>query len=363
MDETITYSWTPLKYGTYNFSGYAPQIAGEFYTVNNIETKIIHILELRNYTMNPNYEYHWVNASGGAEWFLADDGYVPVSLPFDFQFYDDVFSTIYISANGYLSFTDTSPSQFSNVPFPSGDPSHTYMIAPFWDDLYPPASGHIYVESFGSYWVVEWRNLSHYYDPLVGTFEVVLYETGKIIFNYEYLNYTDDGYTCGLNFGGDIQYYNSYQGLDNSTHEFSILFTYDIPPGFFTLNTNASNPSDDDGMFNLVWTESRGVINYSVYQHSSYITVINESLTTLAEEITEQELPLSGYPSGRYYFIIVAHNRIGETLSNCISVVVYYEEGGIPGIPGYELLFIIGTLGIALILSKKRISKKMKNII
>ena len=63
------------------------------------------------------------------------------------------------------------------------------MIAPFWDDLYPPASGHIYVESFGSYWVVEWRNLSHYYDPLVGTFEVVLYETGKIIFNYEYLNY------------------------------------------------------------------------------------------------------------------------------------------------------------------------------
>jgi hypothetical protein len=93
MDETITYSWTPLKYGTYNFSGYAPQIAGEFYTVNNIETKIIHILELRNYTMNPNYEYHWVNASGGAEWFLADDGYVPVSLPFDFQFYDDVFST------------------------------------------------------------------------------------------------------------------------------------------------------------------------------------------------------------------------------------------------------------------------------
>ena len=57
-DETITYSWTPLEYGTYNFSCYTPQIAGEFYTVNNIETKIIHVLELINYTMNPNYEYN-----------------------------------------------------------------------------------------------------------------------------------------------------------------------------------------------------------------------------------------------------------------------------------------------------------------
>jgi surface protein len=93
------------------------------------------------------------------------------------------------------------------------------------------------------------------------------------------------------------------------------------PPGLFTLSSNADIP-DTDGSFTLTWTSSVGASNYSVYHYSRYITEINGSLTLLEEEITDLSLPLSGYSNGTYYFIVVAYNVYGETLSNCIMVVV-----------------------------------------
>ena len=53
------------------------------------------------------------------------------------------------------------------------------------------------------------------------------------------------------------------------------------------------------------------------------------------------------------YFIAVASNDDGETLSNCLKVTV--QKSGPPGIPGYDLLFIVAILGvtISLIVKKK----------
>jgi len=93
------------------------------------------------------------------------------------------------------------------------------------------------------------------------------------------------------------------------------------PPGDFTLSSNAENP-DPDGNFEFIWTASSGAVNFSIYQYLSYITEINGSLTLLANEITDLTLPLNGYSDGTYYFIVVAHNEYGDTLSNCIQVNV-----------------------------------------
>ncbi|GAH70603.1 unnamed protein product [marine sediment metagenome] len=100
-----------------------------------------------------------------------------------------------------------------------------------------------------------------------------------------------------------------------------------MPPGDFILSSNAGTP-DDDGNFDLTWESADGALTYSVYEYSSYITEINGSLTLLGAGITDLSLALSGYTNGLYYFIVVAHNNYGETLSNCIEVVVQ-----IPGIP------------------------------
>ncbi|MFX1590196.1 MAG: hypothetical protein ACFFC1_18810 [Promethearchaeota archaeon] len=108
---------------------------------------------------------------------------------------------------------------------------------------------------------------------------------------------------------------------DNYTFEtYTITLIVIIPPPF-TLSSNAGTP-DTDGSFTLMWISSDGANNYSMYRHFSYITEINESLTPLAEMITDLNLTLSGYSNGTYYFIVEAHNIYGNTLSNCIKVIV-----------------------------------------
>ena len=61
---------------------------------------------------------------------------------------------------------------------------------------------------------------------------------------------------------------------------------------------------------------------------------------------------LSGYSTGIYYFITVAKNNYGITLSNCIIVTVGIPSGG--GIPGYgTLFFVITLLSISVLIFKK----------
>jgi surface protein len=118
------------------------------------------------------------------------------------------------------------------------------------------------------------------------------------------------------------------------------------PPLAFTLSSNAGTP-DSDGSFTLTWTSSGGANNYSVYRYFDYITEFNGSLIPLAEEITDLTWTLNGYSDGTYYFIVVAHNEDGDTLSNCIQVIVLRGKSS-QEIPGYNLVLIVAGLGIAI---------------
>jgi len=218
------------------------------------------ILPLRNYRMIPDYEYNWIDASGGTELLLDENGWATVNLSFNFQFYNIISSTVYLGVNGYLSFTDPQPYHYMNVPFPSENSSLHYTIAPFWDDLQLDSGvgyGRIYVQDFYDHYVIEWFNVSHTDGEQVGNFEVVLYDNGDIIFNYDNITYIDGGYTCGLNLGDGLVYYNYYQGLNNLTDDFSIFFSYEkyhdlsvsldipnIPEPFNTYNVKAHINND-----------------------------------------------------------------------------------------------------------------------
>ena len=128
-----------------------------------------------------------------------------------------------------------------------------------------------------------------------------------------------------------------------------------LPSGDFTLSSNAGEP-DTNGIFDLTWTVASEANNYSVYRSSSYITVIDGSTTPLASEITDLTWALSGYEDGAYYFIVVAHNNFGDTLSNCIEITV---EKTI--IPGYDSALILLTmLGISFLLIKSKLKRNIK---
>ena len=130
----------------------------------------------------------------------------------------------------------------------------------------------------------------------------------------------------------------------------------DLTSGNFTLFSNTGNP-DNDGNFDLTWIASSGANNYSVYRHFGYISEINGSLNLLAGEIIDLTLGLEHYPSGTYYFIVVAHNNYGDTLSNCISITVL-KDRVLPGIPGYDLVLVVAALSVTLIFLIKRVGQK-----
>ena len=144
-----------------------------------------------------------------------------------------------------------------------------------------------------------------------------------------------------------------------------VIVQIPTPPLAFTLTSNAGDP-DDDGVFTLSWGSSVGATNYSVYQYSGYITVINSSVTEILSETTNLTLPLSGYTNGTYYFIVVATNNLGSTLSNCLEIVVQIppseeeEEEEEPFIPGYDIFIIIISLAIV---SALWIKKRRKRVI
>lgn len=93
-----------------------------------------------------------------------------------------------------------------------------------------------------------------------------------------------------------------------------------IPPGPFSLNSDADNP-ELDGIFNLSWTESAGADNYSIYVSNNLITSLNASTTLIHGNITELNYTIT-LLNDFYYIVAVAYNESGFTLSNNIFVNV-----------------------------------------
>ena len=62
-----------------------------------------------------------------------DDGTTAVSLPFAVHFYDQTFSALTVSSNGNIQFVSVNQ-VYNNLCLPVD--TMTYLIAPYWDDLY-----------------------------------------------------------------------------------------------------------------------------------------------------------------------------------------------------------------------------------
>ncbi len=191
----------------------------EFQTNNN--THPINIsANYINYDITTGIPYTWINASSATQFLLGDDDHTSTMLPFNFTFYDGLFNEIYITTEGYLTFSSTNVQ--TNPIIPSSHPHRQNIIAPYWTNL-DGTSGKIYVKNFSSYWVVAWENFNHDNTSFAGSFETILYNTGDIVFNYDTLENVSN-YGCGLNYG-DGNNYSSYNDLTSGINDFSIKFS------------------------------------------------------------------------------------------------------------------------------------------
>src|SRR3954447_8474172 len=127
----------------------------------------------------------FILASGDIQPLTGDDASLAIPLPFPFPFYGASKSTVFVSTNGYLTFTPRAAGteDFRNAPLL--DPTTpTDGIFAFWDDLTIDAEAQVRTSAFGvapkRTFGIEWSNAG-----LLGTtdritVDLLLDETGRV---------------------------------------------------------------------------------------------------------------------------------------------------------------------------------------
>jgi len=155
----------------------------------------------------PQYTWNDISTTGTQATFIAsgsysanDEGYVgPLNLGFNFKYYGTVTSQIYIHSNGYITVGTQSTTAFSNTTIPNTSNPNS-IIAPLWDDLDGGTTGKVYYKNDGNKFIIQFTNWPHYGTTSPGnyTFQIVLHQSGKIVFYYNSVSGTLNSCTVGI---------------------------------------------------------------------------------------------------------------------------------------------------------------------
>ncbi len=126
----------------------------------------------------------------------CDDCYQQQTIPFSFPFYENEFTSIFVSSNGYITFGSGS-SQYSNYPLPSTSMPPN-LIAGFFDDLTTLGVGDIYYQDFGNKVIVQFDNVPRLAGDATLTYQIVLEESGAIYLYFENVTGNLSNATIGI---------------------------------------------------------------------------------------------------------------------------------------------------------------------
>ncbi len=130
------------------------------------------------------------------------------------------------------------------------------------------------------------------------------------------------------------------------------------PPSVPVLDSISPDP-DPDGNVLVNWNDNIAVENWTVYRHSSEITVENlASATVIASGLTDTQHNDTGLSDGTYWYAVAATGRFGYSyLSNSMSVTVEFPVSTPtttttppPSPIDQQLILILGGAGVAILL-------------
>ncbi len=165
-------------------------------------------------TGGPTLQFEDIGTSGaitiGTYW---DDTVVNVNMGgISFPYYGTNYTSVNVSSNGNVHFGSAN-SSYTNASIPTAS-APLGMIAPMWDDLVTD-SGTVRTQAFTSAprrFIVQWNGVSHISQQGVPmTFQVKLYESGLISFQYQTM--TSGLYTNGSSATTGIQNISGTVGL------------------------------------------------------------------------------------------------------------------------------------------------------
>lgn len=231
-----------------------------------------------------------------------DDVNYSIKLPFDFEFFGTKYtkdSALYISTNGWLSFTNTS-ALFNHSAIPSASNPAT-LIAPMFMDLKPGTDGQIYTEVSGSepnrIFTIAFRKFTSNPAPNDEyNFEVSLYESSNDI-KFQYLNRYNDTFTDGslalvgiqdIRVGGiQASRNSSIRGLAPGGRVF--VFQYNRPNYILqtdtTLNVYKHNPENNGN----IGIQGSIVIDFTKELNSNSVT----NNITMTDLTTNNSVPVN----------------------------------------------------------------------
>ena len=130
----------------------------------------------------------------------SDDGFQQISpLPFAFPFFDNSFTSAYVSTNGYVTFGAGSM-LYHNYALP-GTNMAPNLIAPLYKDLNLGSSGHVYYKADATKLVIQFDHVPAYAGNGTYTYQAVLESSGNITFYYKTMTGTVNDATVGIQNG------------------------------------------------------------------------------------------------------------------------------------------------------------------
>ncbi len=131
----------------------------------------------------------------------GDDEFVgPITLPFNVPYYGNSFGEIWASSNGWISFTEPTSSSLTNYPLPN-TLGQANQVAPFWDDLDFEGVEKATTYYDGSRFIIQYTDVEHYPGGTFTTsytFQIILYPSGRIVFQYLTLSGNLTSHTIGI---------------------------------------------------------------------------------------------------------------------------------------------------------------------
>ena len=158
---------------------------------------------------------------GVAQGWQGDDQTWLLNLPFEFPFFRTNYTSVFVCSNGYLDFANSTPEYESS----ETGLINNLRIAPFWDDLRTDGIGEdIFITQGADYVIIRWAAETYWGGSQVNV-EVVLYQDGRIKFNYG----SGNSYSVpviGISKGNKENYYfSTYNGQTSLTNVDTELWT------------------------------------------------------------------------------------------------------------------------------------------
>jgi hypothetical protein len=147
----------------------------------------------------PAFEWHDIS-SIGVNLTLNDESFSEIQLSYPFAFYGQTYTSVKVSANGFLTFGPAIQQRF-NPPIPNSAAPNA-VIAPFWDDLISGGGNgavFVYEDLANRQVIIQFNDVRRAGDRNTRlTFQVILGENNDIFFQYLSVNGILNSSTIGI---------------------------------------------------------------------------------------------------------------------------------------------------------------------